>query len=228
VRLQKIDVSRTGSAVWPSGARFWGGPMAEMQSRGEIRNYKLQKVAANLFLKHGYDGVTIDRIVEMAGGSKSTVYSEFAGKCGLFIKSIENLCRESNESLTQIDYQGLDLEQSLKKLAFHILKLITSKRSVELHRLAIGEAANCPEVGEAWYTHGPARTASFIMAVLERHRGELRHTTAYLERIAVMLHDSLTGDILYRHLAGISKHESDADLQRTAKTVVEVVLAAIH
>jgi AcrR family transcriptional regulator len=202
--------------------------MAEMQSRGEIRNNKLQKVAANLFLKHGYDGVTIDRIVEMAGGSKSTVYSEFGGKCGLFIKSIENLCRESNESLAQIDYEGLDLEQSLKKLAFQILKLITSKRSVELHRLAIGEAANCPEVGEAWYTHGPARTASFIMAVLERHRGELRHTTAHQERIAVMLHDSLTGDILYRHLAGISKHESDADLQRIAKTVVEVVLAAIH
>ena len=202
--------------------------MAEMQSRGELRNNKLQKVAANLFLKHGYDGVTIDKIVEMAGGSKSTVYSEFGGKCGLFIKSIENLCRESNESLAQIDYEGLDLEQSLKKLAFQILKLITSKRSVELHRLAIGEAANCPEVGEAWYTHGPARTASFIMAVLERHRGELRHPTANQERIAVMLHDSLTGDILYRHLAGISKHESDADLQRIAKTVVEVILAAIH
>jgi AcrR family transcriptional regulator len=201
--------------------------MAEMQSRGEIRNHKLQRVAANLFLKHGYEGVTIDRIVEMAGGSKSTVYSKFGGKCGLFIKSIENLCRESNESLAQIDYQGLDLEQSLNKLAFHILKLITSKRSVELHRLAIGEAANCPEVGQAWYTHGPARTASFIMAVLQGHRGKLRHTTGYLERIAVLLHDSLTGDILYRHLAGISKHESDADLQRTAKTAVDVVLRAV-
>jgi AcrR family transcriptional regulator len=202
--------------------------MANMQSRGERRNHKLQKVAANLFLKHGYDGVTIDRIVEMAGGSKSTVYSEFGGKCGLFIKSIETLCRESNESLTQIDYKGLDLEHSLKKLAFQILKLITSKRSVELHRLAIGEAAHCPEVGEAWYTHGPRRTASFIITVLEHHRAELRHTTDCLERIAVMLHDSLTGDILNRQLAGISEHESDADLQRTAKDVVEIVLAAIR
>jgi AcrR family transcriptional regulator len=228
VRPHKIDVSRTRIGRLAFWRAFLGGPMAEMQSRGELRNNKLQKVAANLFLKHGYDGVTIDKIVETAGGSKSTVYSEFGGKCGLFIKSIETLCRESNESLAQIDYEGLDLEQSLKKLGFQILKLITSKRSVELHRLAIGEAASCPEVGEAWYTHGPARTASFIMAVLERHREELRHTTAYQERIAVMLHDSLTGDILNRHLAGISKHESDADLQRTAKTVVEVVLAAIR
>jgi AcrR family transcriptional regulator len=112
--------------------------MPNKQSRGEIRNSKLQKVAADLFLKRGYDGVSIDKIVELAGGSKSTVYSEFGGKCGLFIRSIENLCREANKPLAEIDYAGLNLEASLKKLSFQILKLITAKRSVELHRLAIG------------------------------------------------------------------------------------------
>jgi AcrR family transcriptional regulator len=176
--------------------------MANKRLRGEVRNGKLQKVAADLFLKRGYEGVTVDKIVELAGGSKSTIYSEFGGKCGLFISSIENLCRESNEPLTKIDYTGLNLEQSLKKLSFHILKLITAKRSVELHRLAIGEALNCPEVGEAWYTHGPARTASFIRSVLESRRHELRKTTIPIERMAVILHDSLMGDILYRLLAG--------------------------
>ncbi len=122
--------------------------MPKKRSRGEVRNGKLQKVAANLFLKRGYEGVSIDNIVELAGGSKSTIYSEFGGKCGLFISSIENLCRQSNEPLAKIDYTGLNLEESLKKLSFHILKIITAKRSVELHRLAIGEALNCPEVGE--------------------------------------------------------------------------------
>ena len=201
--------------------------MPSKRSRGEIRNGKLQKVAADLFLKRGYEGVTIDKIVELAGGSKSTVYSEFGGKCGLFISSIENLCREANEPLTKIDYTGLNLEESLKKLSFHILKLISAKRSVELHRLAIGEAVNCPEVGEAWYTHGPARTASFMQSVLESHRDELRGTAVPIERIAVILHDSLTGDILYRLLAGVGKHESDAELQRLACSAVDVILGNI-
>jgi AcrR family transcriptional regulator len=198
--------------------------MSNKKSRGEVRNDKLQKVAAELFLKRGYEGVSLDKIVELAGGSKSTIYSEFGGKCGLFIKSIENLCRESNEPLTKIDYTGLNLEQSLKKLSFHILKLITAKRSVDLHRLAIGEALNCPEVGEAWYTHGPARTASFIRSVLENHRNELRKTTVPLERMAVILHDSLTGDILYRLLAGVGKHENDAELKRLASAAVDIIL----
>ncbi len=202
--------------------------MPDKRSRGEVRNGKLQKVAADLFLKRGYEGVTIDKIVELAGGSKSTVYSKFGGKCGLFISSIENLCRESNEPLTKIDYTGLNLEESLKKLSFHILKLITAKRSVELHRLAIGEAVDCPEVGEAWYTHGPARTASFIRSVLESHRDELRRTTVPIERIAVMLHDSLTGDVLYRLLAGVGKHENDAELERLACTAVDVILGNVR
>ncbi len=201
--------------------------MPNKQLRGEVRNSKLQRVAADLFLKRGYEGVTIDKIVEVAGGSKSTVYSEFGGKCGLFISSIENLCRESNEPLAKIDYTGLNLEQSLKKLSFHILKLITAKRSVDLHRLAIGEAANCPEVGEAWYKYGPARTASFIRSLLETHRDELRGMKVPIERIAIMLHDSLTGDILYRLLAGVGKHEDDAELERLACAAVDVILGNI-
>jgi AcrR family transcriptional regulator len=201
--------------------------MPNKRSRGEVRNGKLQKVAAELFLKRGYEGVTIDKIVELAGGSKSTVYSKFGGKRGLFISSIENLCHEANEPLTKIDYAGLNLEASLKKLSFHILKLITAKRSVELHRLAIGEAVNRPEVGKAWYTYGPARTASFIRSVLESHRDELRKTSIPIERMAVMLHDSLTGDVLYRLLAGVGKHKNDAELDRLACAAVDVVLGNI-
>lgn len=202
--------------------------MPKTRSRGEVRNNKLQKVAGDLFLKRGYEGVTIDKVVELAGGSKSTVYSEFGGKSGLFVSSIESLCRESNEPLAKVDYTGLNLEESLKKLSFHILKLITAKRSVELHRLAIGEALNSPDVGEAWYTHGPARTTSFIRTVLESHRVELGKTTVPIERMAVILHDSLTGDVLYRLLAGVGKQQSDAELKRLACAAVDVVLGCLR
>ena len=201
--------------------------MPKKQSRGEVRNNKLQTVAGHLFLKRGYEGVTIDKIVELAGGSKSTVYTEFGGKCGLFISSIESLCRELNEPLTKIDYTGLNLEESLKKLSFKILKVITAKHSVELHRLAIGEAVNCPEVGAAWYRYGPARTASFVRSILEHHRNELPKTRVPIEQMAVILHDSLTGDILYRLLAGVGKHENDAELERLAGAAVDVTLGCL-
>jgi AcrR family transcriptional regulator len=202
--------------------------MTEKRSRGEVRNDKLQKVAANLFLKKGYEGVTVDQIVAVAGGSKSTVYSEFGGKCGLFISSIAKLCREFNEPLSAIDYSGLTLEQSVKTLAFHILKQITAKRSVELHRLVIGEAANCPELGEAWYIHGPARTISIVRALLEKYPRELRHASVPIKRMAVIFHDSLTGDILDRLLAGVSKPYDDKELQHVASDVVNIVFGNLR
>jgi hypothetical protein len=132
-----------------------------------------------------------------------------------------------NEPLAKIDYSGLNLEESLKKLSYHILKLITAKRSVELHRLAIGEAVNCPEVGEAWYKYGPARTTSFILALLESRREELRRTTIPIDRMAVILHDSLTGNVLHRLLAGVGKHEDDASLLQLASTTVDLILGNV-
>ena len=98
---------------------------------------------------------------------------------------------------------------------------------MELHRLAIGEAVNCPEVGHVWYTHGPARTVSFIRSLLEGHRDELRETTIPIVRLAVMLHDSLTGDVLYRLLAGVGKHQNDAELERFACDAVDVILGSV-
>lgn len=201
--------------------------MAEKRSRGEVRNQKLRRVAADLFLKRGYDGVSIDKIVELAGGSKSTVYQEFGGKCGLFISSIEELCRESNAPLEKIDYAGRTLEESLKTIAVAILELVTSRRAVELHRLAVGEALHCPEVGEAWYTHGPVRTVSYIRSIFERHASEIDKDVGSLDQIATAFYNALTGDVLSRLLAGITRRERPAELQGAAHATVELLLAGL-
>jgi hypothetical protein len=64
--------------------------------------------------------------------------------------------------------------------------------------------------------------------VLQNHRDELRKTTIPIERMAVILHDSLTGDILYRLLAGVGKHENDAELERMACAAVNVILGNVR
>jgi hypothetical protein len=37
----------------------------------------------------------------------------------------------------------------------------------------------------------------------------------------------LTGDVLYRLLAGVGKHEDDASLRRLASTTVDVILGNV-
>ena len=48
-----------------------------------------------------------------------------------------------------------------------------------------------------------------------------------MERMAVILHDSLTGDALYRLLAGVGKHEDDDELERLACAAVDVILGNV-
>lgn len=61
---------------------------------------KLIDIAESLFTKHGYDNVSVDRIVETAGLAKGTFYVHFKSKDELFI----SLISEYVEAV-DLDYQ---------------------------------------------------------------------------------------------------------------------------
>lgn len=52
--------------------------------RGIERRLALLLSATELFLQNGYDAVSLDDIVQHAGGSKTSIYKYFGNKDGLF------------------------------------------------------------------------------------------------------------------------------------------------
>ena len=52
--------------------------------RGQERRLALLVIACDLFLERGYDAVSLDDIVNHAGGSKASIYKYFGSKEGLF------------------------------------------------------------------------------------------------------------------------------------------------
>ena len=52
--------------------------------RGQERRLALLLCATDLFLEKGYDAVSLDDIVNHAGGSKTSIYKYFGNKEGLF------------------------------------------------------------------------------------------------------------------------------------------------
>src|ERR1700733_4105475 len=48
------------------------------------RRERIVRAAWPLFVKKGYDNVSIDEIIGVVGGSKATIYAWFGGKEGLF------------------------------------------------------------------------------------------------------------------------------------------------
>jgi AcrR family transcriptional regulator len=194
------------------------------QKRSARRRELLMKVAAKLFLKRGYDGVSVDEIVQRAGGSKSTVYQAFGGKCGLFITTIESLCQEFNAPLRDLEYSGLTLRESLEKLGCALVALISQKEYIALHRLVIAEAGHCPEVGHAWYAHGPSTTLELIANLLTSHLGDVRLRPKEIDRAAAFLHDGLVTDIQHRLLSGVGAQTDHGAIESLVRSTVQLFL----
>src|SRR5262245_8680087 len=84
------------------------------------RRERIVRMAAPLFLKKGYDNVSIDEIIGVVGGSKATIYAWFGGKEGLFEAVVRQKCEDVTLAI-DIDTTGT-LEEQLTKMGHSFLQ----------------------------------------------------------------------------------------------------------
>src|SRR6266478_4154559 len=72
--------------------------MAIVQARSVRKRAELLRIATDMFLEQGYDAVSVEAIVQRAGGTKTNVYTH----CGELVRSI-----------TQVELDGLEFEDAL-------------------------------------------------------------------------------------------------------------------
>ena len=178
------------------------------------RSKKIVRVAGNLFLTRGFEGVSLERIVAQTGGSFRDVYREFASKEALFLRVLSDLCDEVIAPLHVIgaeEVNGRSLEDALSSLGKQILETLLSPRLLELHRLILSEAKRFPALGRRWFESGPNTANRVLAAVLRRYsEAGLLHTQDPCTLAAVFL-DSLVTNLQLRKLTGIPVSERDVD-----------------
>lgn len=141
-----------------------------IETQGEAPAGKAEAVLAaaeRCFLARGFGAVSMDAIAREAGVSKATVYAHFADKAALFGAVIARL----SERFGGFSADALDpaaVEASLTTLARRLLELVLSPAAVGLNRIIIAEVTRFPELGEAFWQAGPARTRTEIETFLRR------------------------------------------------------------
>jgi len=197
----------------------------ECSTRASERRQQILEVAAELFLAHGYEAVSVDEIVRQAGGSKTNVYSQFGGKKELLIAAVEFLSTHVVAPLLAVDCSGLNLEEGLRRIARAFLtEVILRERTRALYRLVIGESARCPEIGRVWFARGPETTNRTFETFLASHAKEGRVGSLTPREAAIMFHDLLTFDFLQRVMLGIENPPSPAQIDQLADRAVNVFL----
>lgn len=174
-------------------------------SRSAIKRDEILKVATELFLEKGFSGVSVDEIVQRAGGSKTNVYTYFGGKDGLFTAIVARLCEKIVAPLEALDLTALPPKEALHCLAEAFLKVVLARPTLALHRTIVAEALRFPDAARQFFEAAP-QTAYRVATNYIRSQqasGALRKGDA--EEIAALFIDSLTADFQLRALLGVSK-----------------------
>ena len=140
-----------------------------LTAKGTQRIDSVMSVAADLFLEHGYEAISIDDIVNIAGGSRRNIYNYFGGKEGLFIESMSKLCMELSQPLEQMDLGTGSLREVLIKFGQKVLSIVLESKTLELHRLMIAEGKRFPELSQAIFQSGHKRAAIALSKWLEKN-----------------------------------------------------------
>lgn len=127
--------------------------MTKKKIQTEDRILSPEKVDAILagamqeFLKHGYAATSMDQVTAAAGVSKTTVYSYFQDKEGLFTALIERLAQEKYLAVEDPKFRQGEPQIVLRRLAKHILSQVhPTQELLSLVRLIIGESGRFPSL----------------------------------------------------------------------------------
>jgi TetR/AcrR family transcriptional regulator, regulator of autoinduction and epiphytic fitness len=90
--------------------------------------------AERVFMSMGYELASMDKIAEVAGVSKRTVYNHFGSKENLFETIVDELLAQRQNLVTITYSPHKTLEEQLRAFAEAEIFLIDSKRRLELSR----------------------------------------------------------------------------------------------
>ncbi len=142
-----------------------------LRQQGKRRD--ILDAAIELFCEMGYQGMSIDALVERVGGSKSTIYSYFGDKEGLYraaVTRFSELALEKNEQalrdITCMDDDSGSVEATLTEFLEGLLRATTTPEFSRFNVLCASSQSSFPNLGMDFFENGPGRSQSRIARYL--------------------------------------------------------------
>src|SRR6266403_4293121 len=181
----------------------------------EQRRERIVRLAAPLFLKKGYDNVSIDEIIGVVGGSKATIYAWFGGKEGLFEAVVRQECQDVTMAI-HVDATG-SLEAQLTEIGHSFLARVLSPEILEFHRLMVSIGRKFPEVGRLFFETGPASAYNVVATWIRKQQRESCIFEEDPYRLAVLFLDMLIGEHQLGRLTSVPRTARREKIDETVR-----------
>ena len=215
------DRSRDGAE---DGDEEAGGTGRRLSAYSQRKLDQILVAARTLFTRHGYGTTSMVQVAAEAKVGKATVYSHFATKADLFAAVV---AAESRSRLTELAPRpGDDVTETLRRFARQAFELLLNPSTTSKLRMIAAEAERFPELGEIFYTAGPAQLQAALSGFLAEamERGVLRREVPQLA--AGQFLALICGELRVRELVGTATAIPPAARDQVLTSGVDAFLRA--
>jgi TetR/AcrR family transcriptional regulator, mexJK operon transcriptional repressor len=196
-------------------------------ARTQKKQTDILNVATQLFLERGYDAVSLDDILKRVGGSKTTLYSYYGGKEGLFAAMVQRVCRDKISALLALDLAGLDPAEGLTLSGTQFVSMVSDPHGRAVFRAMIAEAPRFPELAAALFASGPEAAIRALRRHIDhwQRKGSLRCGNP--EIFATQFLGLMMGNFHLKNLLGLGEQLTERQIKSWVARGVEVFLEGI-
>lgn len=182
-----------------------------LTKRGQQRRDALLENATTLFLEQGYEAVSLDDIVQLAGGSKATIYKYFGNKEGLFTaicdyrreRLFNDICRPFE---LQTDAIKPYLQQTLLRFYHHIVQ----PENVAFLRVFLEQSQRNPVLAQSLFNKCTTRMQNDISRALHIcHDAGILYCTQPQHSATMFF--GLLGDVEWKIIMGVPVNSDDPE-----------------
>jgi TetR/AcrR family transcriptional regulator, mexJK operon transcriptional repressor len=198
-------------------------PRRQRRAGEELRDAILA-AASEVFFEAGYQGASIEAVIERVGGSKRAIYSHFGGKKELFAALVTEASNRALAALSPEEVVGHDLEGTLLAFGRRAIDAVMSPTTLALYRAIVAEGVRFPDLAHIFFERGPGRAGTRLAAVLEgfQQRGEIEVQDC--QRAAEHFIGMLRDDLHLRVVLGLRPPPDAAEVEVSVRQAVHIFL----
>lgn len=170
------------------------GSLKQDPTLEEEKRRQILAAATDLFLEFGYDGATLDMLIDRVGGSRRAIYNLFGSKEGLLTAIVQDRCSCLVGEIETLALEDLAPRDMLLELGLEAARTILSPEGVKLFRLVVQESGRNPELGRLMYDKGVSVSQNRLAEYFQRQTEAGRLNVPYPDDAASMFFCMIKGD----------------------------------
>lgn len=196
--------------------------MSDVQTRRDgmsTQRTRILDAATELFLKEGFDRVSVEKIATLAHVSKSAIYNQFGGKEPLFDAVIGYSCENVGAPDLEPFGEDFDLHEVLVNAGRTAAYRILQPKAMRIIRLALGSYHINPKLCKIFWEYGPARAAHHVSEALARVKKKRKLRRLDPHQLAIDFSNEIVGSFLFTSMLGVTPFPSHKEIDAVVDRV---------